>query len=43
MLWTPFKGFEKKENKEYYKNRNKNFRRILKNENKYKYKEISFH
>ena len=38
MLWTPLKGFIDKKYKEFREDyENKDFRRILKNENKYKY------
>ena len=39
MLWTPLEGLEKIEFKENFKN--KNFRRVLKNENKNKYEKIN--
>ena len=42
MLWTPLKGFIDKKYKEFREDyENKDFRRILKNENKYKYEKIN--
>ena len=42
MLWTPLKGFIDKKYKEFREDyENKYFRRILKNENEYKYEKIN--